>query len=432
MNNNVIVIGAGLAGCEASLQLAKRNISVTLYEMKPNKKSEAHKLDEYAELVCSNSLKSITLTTSSGVLKEEMALLDSFILKTAKQCKVPAGNALAVDRYTFSKKITSIINDNPLINVINEEIKEIPSDQPVIIATGPLSSEDIINSLGNITGKEQLYFFDAAAPIIREDSLDHSIVYKKARYNKGEADYFNCSMNREQYFNFYNYLISADTVILHDFEKKHIFEGCMPIEIMAKRGIDTLRFGPLKPVGLDDNAYAVVQLRQDNESGTLYNLVGFQTNLTFKAQKELLKLIPGLENVVIERNGVMHRNTYLNSPKLLNEFSQLNQFDNIFIAGQLSGVEGYMESALSGLVCGINMARKINNNEMIKFPLETMTGALLDYITNAYQKKFQPMNSNFGIIAPLETRERNKTLKKEKYSKRAIESMKKTIKTYLL
>ncbi len=432
MKNNVLVIGAGLAGCEASFQLAKRNIPVTLYDMKPEKKSAAHKLDGFAELVCSNSLKSNVLTTSSGVLKEEMALLDSLILKVANKCKVPAGSALAVDRHAFSEKITSIINDNPLITVINKEIKEIPKDQPLIIATGPLSSDDIINSLGKITGKEQLYFFDAAAPIIREDSLNHSIVYKKARYDKGGADYINCSMNREQYFAFYNYLISADTVVLHGFEKKHIFEGCMPIEVMAKRGIDTLRFGPLKPVGLDDDAYAVVQLRQDNESGTLYNLVGFQTNLTFNAQKKLLKFIPGLEDVVIERFGVMHRNTYLNSPMLLNEFSQLLLNDNIFIAGQLSGVEGYMESALSGLVCGINMTRKIENQEMIKFPLETMTGALIDYITNAYQKKFQPMNSNFGILAPLEIRERNKLIKKEKYSNRAVESMKKTISTYSL
>lgn len=432
MKNNVIVIGGGLAGCEASYQLAKRKISVTLYDMKPNKKSEAHKLDSLAELVCSNSLKSFVKTTSSGVLKEEMALLDSLILKVANECQVPAGSALAVDRITFSERITKIINDNPLINVVHEEIKSIPSDQLVIIATGPLSSDDLITSLGELTGKEKLFFFDAAAPIIREDSLNRSIVYKKARYDKGEPDYLNCSMNKEQYLTFYKYLISAETVILHDFEKKHIFEGCMPIEVMAKRGVDTLCFGPLKPVGLDDDAYAVVQLRQDNESGTLYNLVGFQTNLTFKAQKELLKLIPGLENSIIERNGVMHRNTYLNSPTLLNEYSQLLVNKDIFIAGQLSGVEGYMESALSGLICGINMARKFNNEEMIIFPLETMTGALLDYITNAYQKKFQPMNSNFGILSPLEFREKNKKLKKEKYAKRAIESMSKTISTYSL
>jgi len=434
MNSKVKVkiIGAGLAGCEAAYQLAKRKIHVDLYDMKPNKKSPAHTLDTYAELVCSNSLKSDLLTTSSGLLKKELILLDSFILKNAYTAKVPAGGALAVDRIEFSNLITNYINNNKYINVINEEVKKINKDELTIIATGPLSSDAISNEIKKTTSENDLYFFDAAAPIVSFESINMNIAYKKSRYDKGEADYINCSMSKEQYDAFYRFLITAQTVKLKDFENKKVFESCMPVEVMAKRGYDTLRFGPLKPVGLDKNAFAVVQLRQDNSTGTLYNLVGFQTNLKFKEQEELLKLIPGLENVIIERFGVMHRNTYINAPKHLNQYCQLNENENIFIAGQLSGVEGYIESTMSGLVSAINMYKLITKEKLVDYGNKTMTGSLLWYISNKYNLNFQPMNSNFGIVESLENRIKDKKQKKLEYSKRAIEQMDSIIKAYSL
>ncbi|MBN2852870.1 MAG: methylenetetrahydrofolate--tRNA-(uracil(54)-C(5))-methyltransferase (FADH(2)-oxidizing) TrmFO [Clostridia bacterium] len=430
MKKAVNIIGAGLAGCEASYQLAKRGIPVNLFEMKPLKKSEAHHSDYYSELVCSNSLKSTNQTTSSGLLKKELELLDSLILKTAYETAVPAGDALAVDREMFSRMITEKISQNKMITVIHEEVSVLDEKSINLISTGPLTSQSLLEGLQNYTGKENLYFFDAAAPIVSFDSIDMSIAYKKSRYDKGEADYINCSMNREQYDQFYHTLISSETIELKDFEKKKIYEGCMPVEVMAKRGYDTLRFGPMKPVGLDDHAYAVVQLRQDNSAGTLYNIVGFQTNLKFGEQEKLIKMIPGLKNVKVERFGVMHKNSYLNAPQLLNSFSQFKVHPDLFAAGQLSGVEGYMESTMSGLACGINISRYYNQQPMITFPQETMTGALLSYISDSFKQNFQPINSNFGILMSLEKNSYQKNEKKQAYYNRAVEVMKKTIEAY--
>jgi len=430
MRKKINIIGAGLAGSEACYQLAKRKIPVNLYEMKPTKKSGAHRLDDFAELVCSNSLKSDSISTSSGLLKKELQLLDSLILKTAYETQVPAGGALAVDRDLFSKKITKYLYESKYINIINEEVENINNNDINIIATGPLTSDKLINNLLKYTGSENLFFFDAAAPIVSFDSIDMTKAYYKSRYDKGEADYINCSMSKEQYDKFYKFLISGETVKLKHFEDKRVFENCMPIEVMAKRGYDTLRFGPLKPVGLDNSAYAVIQLRQDNMSGTLFNLVGFQTNLKFKEQEKLLKLIPGLENAKIQRYGVMHKNTYINSPQLLNKYSQLKSEKNIFIAGQLSGVEGYMESTMSGLIGAINVSKMIDNKSLVEYPLETMSGALLEYISNEYNSNFQPMNSNFGILPSLNEKIKNKKERKLAYTNRGIEAMKKTIKAY--
>jgi len=430
MTKKINVIGAGLAGSEACYQLAKRKIPVNLYEMKPNKKSEAHHIDGFAELVCSNSLKSDLISTSSGLLKKELQLLDSLILKTAYETRVPAGGALAVDREIFSEKITKYLKESKYINIINEEVEQINVDDINIVATGPLSSDKLITNLLQYTGSENLFFFDAAAPVITFDSIDMTKAYYKSRYDKGESDYINCSMSKEQYDKFYHFLINGETVQLKEFENKRVFENCMPVEVMAKRGYETLRFGPLKPVGLDSNAYAVVQLRQDNMSGTLFNLVGFQTNLKFKEQVKLLQLIPGLEHSKIQRYGVMHKNIYINSPKLLNKYSQFKNEHNIFIAGQLSGVEGYMESTMSGLITAINVSKMIKNESLVVYPLETMSGALLEYISNKYNSNFQPMNSNFGILTSLNEKIKNKNERKMAYSKRGIEIMKETIKAY--
>jgi len=428
----VKIIGAGLAGCEAAYQLAKRGIYVDLYDMKPDKKSPAHNLDTFAELVCSNSLKSDLLSTSSGLLKKELELLDCFILKVAYQSKIPAGGALAVDRKLFSDKITDYLKSNKYINIINEEVTKIDKLNYTIIATGPLSSLGISEEIKKITANDDLYFFDAASPIVNYDSIDMNIAYKKSRYDKGDADYINCSMSKKEYDEFYKFLITGESIDLKDFENKKVFESCMPIEVMAKRGYETLTYGPLKPVGLDKNAYAVVQLRQDNKLGSLYNLVGFQTNLKFQEQKKLLKLIPGLKNVSIEKYGVMHRNTYINSPNHLNQYSQLKKYENVFIAGQLSGVEGYVESIMSGLISAINIYKLINNEKMVLYSQETMTGALLEYISNTYNSNFQPMNSNFGILKPLDRRIKNKKERKLEYSKRAIICLEETIKAYFL
>ncbi|MDI9518820.1 MAG: methylenetetrahydrofolate--tRNA-(uracil(54)-C(5))-methyltransferase (FADH(2)-oxidizing) TrmFO [Erysipelotrichaceae bacterium] len=421
----VNIIGAGLAGCEAAYQLSKRGIKVRLYEMKPKKFSDAHSNENFAELVCSNSFRSDSLLNAVGVLKAEMRLLDSLILRVADECKLPAGSALAVDREEFSRKITEEIKANPLIEVIYGEVKEI-MDGPTIIATGPLTSSELYNSIQELVKDDGLYFYDAAAPIVEKDSIDFNIAYYKSRYDKGDADYINCPMNKEEFDKFYDYLINAKTAKLKEFEKEIFFEGCMPIEVMAKRGKQTLLFGPMKPVGLEKEnekrPYAVVQLRQDNVADSLYNLVGFQTHLTWPSQKELVQMIPGLENASIVRYGVMHRNTYINSPLHLNDKYQFIKKPDLFFAGQITGVEGYVESCASGLYVGINMAKYIKGEPMYDLSNETMIGALAYYVANANSDNFQPMNVNFGIVKPLHNIKKKD--RKEAYGKRALEKIK--------
>lgn len=397
----VVVVGAGLAGCEAAYQLSKRNIHVKLYEMKPNKKSEAHHSDDFAELVCSNSLRSDALSNAVGLLKEEMRVIDSLIMKVADECRVPAGSALAVDRESFSKKITDHINHDPNIEVIHEEITEIPSEA-CIIATGPLSSEGMVQAIGKIIDNKYCYFYDAAAPIITYDSIDMNIAYKKSRYDKGSADYINCPMDIDEFNAFYEALINAEVAEVHGFENEKVFEGCMPFEVMAKRGVKTLLFGPMKPVGLETpdgkRPYAVVQLRQDNATASLYNIVGFQTHLKWGEQKRIIQMIPGLKNAEIVRYGVMHRNTYINSPKVLDETYALKSRNDLFFAGQMTGVEGYIESAASGMLAGINLAHVVNGEEPCKPGNRTVIGSMSYYITHADSNNFQPMNANFGIV----------------------------------
>ena len=401
MKKIINVIGAGLAGCEASYQIAKRGINVNLYEMKPSKMTPAHHSNNFGELVCSNSLKSKSIENASGLLKEEMELLDSLIIKAAKASEVKAGQALSVDRDLFSKYITEEIKNNEYINVINEEVTSIP-EGITIIATGPLTTDTLSIEIAKLLEEEHLYFYDASSPIIETSSINFDIAYKKSRYDKGDADYINCPFNKEQFMKFYEELINATRVPLHDFEKELHFEACMPIEVIAKRGMKSLTFGPMKPVGLTapdgSKPYAVVQLRQDNAIGDLYNIVGFQTNLTFKEQDRVFKMIPGLENAKIYRYGVMHRNTYINAPKHLNKYMQLKKHSNIFFAGQLSGVEGYIESSASAIVAAINAVRLIKNESLLEIPLSTVLGSLLNYICNASEKDFRPMNSNYGIM----------------------------------
>ena len=423
----VSVIGAGLAGCEASYQLAKRGVKVDLYDIKPNKMTPAHSNKNLAEIVCSNSLKSTDLSTASGTLKEEMTLLDSLILKTAKECSVPAGSALAVDRELFAEKITKTIKENKNINFITKEITFLP-EGIVILATGPLTTEGLAKNLAEIFNSSSLYFYDASSPIVEYSSVDKEKSFIKDRYDKGSGDYLNCGMNKEEYLNFYNELICAKTVELKSFEKKEIFEGCMPIEVMAKRGEDSLRFGPLKPVGLNhpetnEKYYAVVQLRREDNNKNLFNLVGFQTNLTFGEQKRVFSLIPALKNANFVKYGVMHRNTYINAPNILLPTFQTKQNKNLFVAGQLSGVEGYMESTASGLLAGINAYLLINNKEPITLSNKTMLGAIANYITSTSEKFFQPMNANFGILPPLEQKERDDKKRKLMYSQRAVEEL---------
>ncbi|MCX8046416.1 MAG: FADH(2)-oxidizing methylenetetrahydrofolate--tRNA-(uracil(54)-C(5))-methyltransferase TrmFO, partial [Anoxybacillus gonensis] len=381
----VTVIGAGLAGSEAAWQLAKRGIRVKLYEMRPVKQTPAHHTDKFAELVCSNSLRANTLTNAVGVLKEEMRRLDSVIMKAADSCSVPAGGALAVDRHEFAAKVTDMVANHPNVTVVREEVTTIPTG-PTIIATGPLTSQPLSEQLKALTGEEYLYFYDAAAPIVEKESIDMEKVYIKSRYDKGEAAYINCPMTEEEFDRFYDALISAETVPLKEFEKEIYFEGCMPIEVMARRGKKTLLFGPMKPVGLEDprtgkRPFAVVQLRQDDAAGTLYNIVGFQTHLKWGAQKEVIRLIPGLEQAEIVRYGVMHRNTFINSPKLLKPTYQYKEREDLFFAGQMTGVEGYVESAASGLVAGINAAHYVLGKELVVFPQETAIGSMAHYIT---------------------------------------------------
>lgn len=425
MTQVVNVVGAGLAGSEAAYQLAQRGVKVNLIEMRPVKQTPAHHTDKFAELVCSNSLRGNALTNAVGVLKEEMRQLDSLIISAADKARVPAGGALAVDRHDFAGYVTETLKNHPNITVLNEEINSIPEGY-TIIATGPLTTDKLANEIVEATGKDQLYFYDAAAPIIEKDSIDMNKVYLKSRYDKGEAAYLNCPMTEDEFNTFYDALMEAEVAPVNEFEKEKYFEGCMPFEVMAERGRKTLLFGPMKPVGLEDpktgeRPYAVVQLRQDDAAGTLYNIVGFQTHLKWGAQKDVIRLIPGLENVEIVRYGVMHRNTFINSPDVLTETYGLKGREELYFAGQMTGVEGYVESAASGLVAGINVAHKMLNKGEVIFPRETMIGSMAYYISHAKnEKNFQPMNANFGLLPTLEKKLKDKKLRYEKLADRAL------------
>ena len=417
----VTVIGAGLAGCEATWQLIKRNIPVRLVEMRPKKESPAFHTDRFAELVCSNSLRSNAMNNAVGILKEELRQMDSLIMKSADMHAVPAGSALAVDRETFSQYITDTIKNHPLVEVVNEEMTSLP-EGPCIIATGPLTSDTLAKAIHDFTAEDTFHFYDAAAPIIEKDSIDFSKAYYKSRYDKGEASYINCPMNADEFEVFYDALIRAECVNLHDFEKETYFEGCMPIEEMARRGKKTMLFGPLKPVGLekdkDSHPVAVVQLRQDNVAASMYNIVGFQTHLTWPEQRRVFALIPGLENLKITRYGVMHRNSYLSSPVVLKETYQSKKRDDLFFAGQLTGVEGYVESCASGLIAGINMALYMQGKEPICFGNTCVMGSQAYYITHCDAKHFQPMNANFGIMHLNEKCKKHE--RKEKFASQAL------------
>jgi methylenetetrahydrofolate--tRNA-(uracil-5-)-methyltransferase len=424
MEKRVNVIGAGLAGCEAVNQLVNAGIPVNLYEMRTNKSTDAHKTEYFAELVCSNSLRADGLKNAVGVLKQEMSMNDSIIIKTAREHAVPAGGSLAVDRFGFAKAVTEKLSNHPLVNVIREEVTSIP-EGPTIIASGPLTSNALSEAIGDLLGqKDYFYFYDAAAPIVTKESINFDIAYYKSRYDKGDAEYINCPMTKEQFDAFYDALMGAECVVPKDFEEK-FFEGCMPFEEMARRGKQTLLFGPMKPVGLEKDGQrfeAVVQLRQDNANATLYNIVGFQTHLKWGEQKRIIHMIPGLENAEIVRYGVMHRNCFLNSPMFLKPTYQYIHRDDLFFAGQMTGVEGYVESAQSGLVAGKNMVRLLEGKDLLVYPEETVMGALAHYITHASKTDFQPMKANFGILPDLKVRVKKKE-KKEAYGKRAIETM---------
>ena len=453
MRDEIIVIGGGLAGTEAALQIAKRKIKVKLYEMKPVNFSPAHSNENLAEIVCSNSFKSNSITNACGLLKEELRRLGSFLIPIADKVAVPAGQALAVDREKFAAEVTKLVEENEYIEVIREEVEKIPDDAVVIIATGPLTSDKLSKEIIKLTGDDSLHFYDAAAPIVEKNSIDMNIAFSGDRYDQEraldedeeawkerikdkEGSYINLPMNKEEYENFWNELVNAEVVTLHDFEKREIFEGCMPVEIMAKRGIDTLRFGPLKPVGFTDprtgrRPYAVVQLRQDNQEGNLYNIVGFQTNLKYGEQKRVFSMIPGLQKAEYVKYGVMHRNTYIDSTKLLDNTYNMKKNPKIFFAGQLTGVEGYVESISSGFISGINsikvfhyfkfndMMNDINNGKMA-FKDISILGALAQYVSSP-NDKFQPMNANFGIVPKLETDERDKKIKYQKMAERSLE-----------
>lgn len=414
----VNVIGAGLAGCEAALQLAKYGVSVRLYEMKPKKFSPAHKSADFAELVCSNSLKADRIENACGLLKEEMRLFGSVMMEAADVSRVPAGGALAVDRDIFSRYITDKVRECPLIEVVQDEVTKINPDEYTIIATGPLTSDALSAEIAAMTGAEHMYFYDAAAPVLTESSIDKDKVFFAARYGKGTADYINCPMTKAEYDAFYTELINAETAPLKEFEDKKVFEGCMPVEVMAQRGEETLRFGPMKPVGIHnpetgESYYAVVQLRRENEEGTMFNLVGFQTHLTFPEQRRVFRMIPGLENAEFLRYGVMHRNTFLNSPELLCADYSMRDNRNLFFAGQMTGVEGYIESAASGYAAGMSAAARAEGREPFVFPDTTMIGAMSHYVSEGGVGDFQPMNANFGIIA--HTGEKIKGGKKIRY-----------------
>lgn len=452
MNNEIIVIGGGLAGCEATYQIAKRGIKVKLYEMKPDKFSPAHTNKNLAEIVCSNSFKSNLHTNACGLLKEELRKLDSLLIKVADETSVPAGQALAVDREDFAKRVTEKLEKMDNVTIERKEVgkdsislQELAKNSIVIVATGPLTSDNLSKEILEITGQEDMHFYDAAAPIISKDSIDMNIAFYGNRYEQErpkemdveewknsektvDKSYINLPMNKEEYEKFYNELVNAQVVELHQFEKREIFEGCMPVEVMAKRGIDTLRYGPLKPMGFTDprtgyRPYALVQLRQDNREASIYNIVGFQTNLKFGEQKRVFSMIPGLENAEFMKYGVMHRNTFINSTKLLDKTYNLKNNNNIYFAGQITGVEGYVESISSGLVAGINAVRKLENKEKAEFSTYTMIGALANYISTP-NDKFQPMNANFGILPELEGKKiSDKKLKYGKLSDRAIEKL---------
>ena len=423
------IIGGGLAGCEAAWQAANRGIKVKLYEMKPSVFSPAHTNEDLCELVCSNSLKGNGLDNACGLLKEEMRRMDSLVIAAADKTSVPAGGALAVDRDKFSALVTKHIKEHPNIELINETVSDINTDEYTIVATGPLTHSTLTEPILKLTGEKSLFFFDAAAPVVTRESIDESITYLAARYGKGTPDYINCPMEKDEYEAFYDALISAERAPLHEeVENIKVFEGCMPVEIMAQRGKETLCFGPLKPKGLPNprtgrEPYAVLQLRRDNTEGTLYNLVGFQTNLKFGEQKRVFSMIPGLSNAEFVRYGVMHRNTYINSPLVLENDYSLLKYPKVFFAGQITGVEGYVESASSGLVAGINAARKILGKDSIVFPPSTCTGALIKYITDRENKKFQPMNANFGIIEWNRVKIKNKKERYEYISSLALEAL---------
>ena len=451
MDKYITIIGGGLAGTEAAYQIAKKGIKVKLYEMKPKKYTPAHNNENLAEIVCSNSFKSNLLTNACGLLKQELRELDSLLIKIADETSVPAGQALAVDRKEFAKKVTEKLKENPLIEIINEEIgkdihlKNLSKNGIVIIATGPLTSENLAKEIQEITGEDKLYFYDAAAPIITKESIDFNIAFLgnryeqekgkqedlgewKARIKNQDASYINLPMDKKEYEDFYENLINAEIVTIHDFEKKEIFEGCMPIEIMAKRGIDTLRYGPLKPVGFDDprtgrRPYALIQLRQDDKNGTIYNMVGFQTNLKFGEQKRVFSMIPGLKDAEFVKYGVMHRNTYINSTKLLDNTYNLKLNSNIYFAGQITGVEGYVESISSGMVAGLNAVSSLLGNRKIEFNENTVIGSLARYISTEH-KNFQPMNANFGILPELDEKIKDKKLKYEKMAQRSLQYFK--------
>ena len=451
MDKYITIIGGGLAGTEAAYQIAKKGIKVKLYEMKPKKYTPAHNNENLAEIVCSNSFKSNLLTNACGLLKQELRELDSLLIKIADETSVPAGQALAVDRKEFAKKVTEKLKANPLIEIINEEIgkdihlKNLSKNGIVIIATGPLTSENLAKEIQEITGEDKLYFYDAAAPIITKESIDFNIAFLgnryeqekgkqedleewKARIKNQDASYINLPMDKKEYEDFYENLINAEIVTTHDFEKKEIFEGCMPIEIMAKRGIDTLRYGPLKPVGFDDprtgrRPYALIQLRQDDKNGTIYNMVGFQTNLKFGEQKRVFSMIPGLKDAEFVKYGVMHRNTYINSTKLLDNTYNLKLNSNIYFAGQITGVEGYVESISSGMVAGLNAVSSLLGNRKIEFNENTVIGSLARYISTEH-KNFQPMNANFGILPELDEKIKDKKLKYKKMAQRSLQYFK--------
>ena len=432
---NIHVIGAGLAGCEAAMQIANRGCNVKLYEMKPQKRTPAHKTDLFGELVCSNSLKAMRVESAAGLLKEEMRLLDSFLMKCADRCAVPAGGALAVDREQFATLVTDGIVNHPLIEVVHEEITDIPADAVTIIATGPLTADALAKAIENRFGGS-LSFFDAAAPIVTAESIDMDFAFTASRYDRGgDDDYINCPMNKEEYERFYEALISAERAPLHDFDVNNpkVYEGCMPVEVMAQRGEGTLRFGPMKPVGLvtpktGHRPWAVLQLRKENAAGTMYNLVGFQTNLKFPEQKRVFSMIPALHRAEFVRYGVMHRNTFICSPQILNSDFSVKENKNLFFAGQLTGVEGYMESASSGIVAGINAVRVIKKLPTLSFPVDTMIGALASYISDPTVKKFQPMGANLGILPELAQRPRDKRERAAAYAARALDSMTQYIK----
>lgn len=424
------IIGGGLAGSECALTLAKHGFKVNLYDIKGESKTPAHHSDNFAEIVCSNSFKSDDENTASGVFKRELTLLGCNLLKIAYQNAVPAGQALAVDRESFSSQITKLIKENKNIIVHTKEVDSFEENAITVVATGPLTTPKMCKAIQNLIGEDFLYFYDAAAPIISAESIDMNKSFFASRYNKGDADYLNCAMNKQEYLNFYNELINAKTIELHDFEKKNIFESCMPIEIMAKRGEDAIRFGPLKPVGIfnphkPEKPYAVVQLRKENNNASMFNLVGFQTNLTFGEQKRVFSLIPGLENAEFLKYGVMHTNNFINFPKCLDKFSRLKVNNNIYIAGQFSGVEGYVESIASGLFCALNIINTLSNKDLIEFSADTIIGGLYNYLQNANIDNFQPINANFGILNPIQ--ERDKKKRYELYRLRSLEEIGKIV-----